>query len=270
MRRLEMTELKMFETVNSSSENELTKFFLSPSLAKNVCVVLTAYNDEEAIGSSVKEFLSQRNVSNVIVVDNNSKDKTASTAFNAGATVVKESNQGYGFACRRGLFEALNNSQADIIVLAEGDMTFRGRDMWKLLPFLDDADLVVGSRTHMAYTDLNSQMDWFYVWGNLFIAKILELRFSNFRFLSRTRFTDVGCTMRAINKDALEKIIDDLTSGGMHFSPHMMKVALKKDLRVVEVPITFRKRVGISKGASGSKSAGLKIGLRMVWHIIAE
>jgi glycosyltransferase involved in cell wall biosynthesis len=265
-----MTELKMFQCSNPVSENELSKFLLSPSLAKNVCVVLTAYDDEEAIGGAVKEFLSQRNVVNVIVVDNNSKDKTASTAFNAGATVVREYNQGYGFACRRGLIEALNNSQADIVVLAEGDMTFRGRDMWKLLPFLDDADMVVGSRTNMAYTDPDSQMDWFFVWGNLFIAKILELRFSNFRFISRTRFTDVGCTMRAINKDALEKIIDNLTSGGMHFSPHMMKVALKKNLRVVEVPITFRKRVGLSKGASASKSAGFKIGLRMLWHIIAE
>ena len=103
----------------------------------------------------------------------------------------------------RGLSEALQNDSADIVVLAEGDMTFRGRDIWKLLPFLDDADMVVGSRTHMAYTDPDSQMDWFFLWGNLFLAKILELKFFNFKFLARTRFTDVGCTMRAMNKDAL-------------------------------------------------------------------
>ena len=241
-----MTEQKLFEKVGP--EVDLTGFSHSPSLMKNVCVVLTAYDDEEAIGRSVKEFLSQRNVSSVIVVDNNSEDRTAKKAFEAGATVVKETNQGYGFACMCGLREALLKEEADIIILAEGDMTFRGRDIWKLLPFLDDADMVVGSRTHMAYTDSNSQMDWFFLWGNLFLAKILELKFFNLKFLARTRFTDVGCTMRAINKEALMKICEDLKIGGMYFSPHMMKLALEKGLRVVEVPITFRKRVGLSKG----------------------
>lgn len=263
-----MTELKLYN--NAIAIQNFDNFTYSPCLMKNVCIVLTAFNDEESIGSSVREFLSQRNVASVIVVDNNSKDLTSSIAFKAGAKVVKETNQGYGFACMKGLAEALDKNDADIVVLAEGDMTFRGRDMWKLLPFLDDADMVVGSRTHMAFTDNDSQMDWFFIWGNLFLAKILELRFSNFKFLARSRFTDVGCTMRAINRDALLRIIDDLTSGGMHFSPHMMKVALQNGLKVVEVPITFRKRIGKSKGASKSKRAGLKIGLRMLWHIIAE
>jgi glycosyltransferase involved in cell wall biosynthesis len=247
-----------------------TKHTISPSLLKNICIVLTAYDDEESIGRAVREFLSQRNVIRVVVVDNNSRDRTSQTAFEAGAEVIREPNQGYGFACIRGLNEALRRDGAEIIVLAEGDMTFRGRDIWKLLPFLDDADLVVGSRTHMAYTDSSSQMDWFYLWGNLFLAKILELRFFNPRFLSRARFTDVGCTMRAINRTALLRIIGDLKSGGNHFSPHMIKVALENGLKVIEVPITFRKRVGFSKGAFVNRRAGLRIGLRMLWHIIAE
>jgi glycosyltransferase involved in cell wall biosynthesis len=263
-----MTELRIFE--NEGQANEEKNILYNSSLMKRVCVVLTAYDDEESIGEAVKEFLSQRNVVKVIVVDNNSKDTTAGIAMNAGAEVVKENNQGYGFACMRGLYEALVRDGAEVIVLAEGDMTFRGRDIWKLLPFLDDADLVIGSRTHMAFTDSDSQMDWFYLWGNLFLAKILELKFFNLKFIARARFTDVGCTMRAINKSALFKIIDDLSTGGNHFSPHMMKVALEKGLRVVEVPITFRKRVGISKGASVNRKAALKIGFRMLWHIIAE
>ena len=76
--------------------------------------------------------------------------------------------------------------------------------------------------------------------------------------------------MRAINKDALMSMMADLNTGGMHFSPHMMKVALQRGLRVVEVPVTFRKRVGLSKGASVSKRKALRIGLRMLWHILAE
>ena len=65
-----MTEQKLFEAI--SPELDITSFSHSPSLMKNVCVVLTAYDDEKAIGEAVKEFLSQRNVVNVVVVDNNS------------------------------------------------------------------------------------------------------------------------------------------------------------------------------------------------------
>jgi glycosyltransferase involved in cell wall biosynthesis len=261
---------KINKPIEKSAAAPSTDISFSPSLMKKICVVLTAYNDEESIGRAVGEFLSQKNVVRVIVVDNNSIDGTSQTAFEAGADVMREPNQGYGFACIRGLSEALRRDEAEIVVLAEGDMTFRGRDIWKLLPFLDDADLVVGSRTHMAFTDSNSQMDWFYLWGNLFLAKILEFRFFNPRFMARTRFTDVGCTMRALSKIALLRIIGDLKSGGNHFSPHMIKVALENGLRVVEVPITFRKRVGFSKGAFVNRRAGLRIGLRMLWHIVAE
>jgi hypothetical protein len=168
----------------------------------------------------------------------------------------------------KGLRAALESVAAEVIILAEGDMTFRGRDIWKLIPFLDDSDMVVGSRTHGALIDSDTQMDWFYVWGNLLVAKMLQFRFFNPKFLGRSRFTDVGCTMRAINKSALLEIIDDLNVGGSHFSPHMIKIALKKGLRVVEVPLTFRKRVGLSKGAGGSKLVGIKIGLNMIWSIL--
>jgi glycosyltransferase involved in cell wall biosynthesis len=260
-----MTEL-LYEKVTKPAA--VDDYAFCPSLKKRICVVLTAYDDEEAIGDAIKEFKSQRNVVNVIVVDNNCKDDTSLVARNAGAEVVSETSQGYGYACVRGLREALCCSNAEVIVLAEGDMTFRGRDVWKLLPFLEDADFVVGSRTHMHFTDSDSQMDWFYLWGNMFIAKVLQLRFFNWRFMGVTRFSDVGCTMRAISKRGLLRIIDDLEVGDGHFSPHMLKVALQNHLRVVEVPITFRKRVGVSKGAGGSKWTGIKIGLRMLWHII--
>jgi glycosyltransferase involved in cell wall biosynthesis len=238
------------------------------SLHKKMCVVLTAYNDEEAIGDAVSEFLFQENVLDVIVIDNNCQDKTSKNALSAGANVVQEYNQGYGYACMKGLRAALESVGAEVIILAEGDMTFRGRDIWKLLPFLDDADMVVGSRTHEALIDSDTQMDWFYLWGNLLLAKLLQFRFFNLKFFGRSRFTDVGCTMRAINKSALLEIIDDLNVGGSHFSPHMINVALKKGLKVVEVPITFRKRVGVSKGAGGSKRVGIKIGLNMIRAIL--
>lgn len=233
-----------------------------------VCVTLTAYNDGEAIYQAVKDFISQQNVVRVIVVDNNSSDDTAKRAMEAGAIVVHEKSQGYGFACIRGLKEALRYSDVDVVVLAEGDMTFSGRDIWKMLPYLEDVDMVVGSRTHAFLTSMDSQMDWFYCWGNLFLAKLLQFRFLNFRFLGRARFSDVGCTMRAIKKEALAKIVDCLKVGGHHFSPHMTLVALKCGLKVLEVPITFRRRVGVSKGAGGNKKLAVKVGFKMLWHIL--
>ncbi|MEM2129498.1 MAG: glycosyltransferase [Candidatus Bathyarchaeia archaeon] len=237
-------------------------------LDRKVCVALTAYNDDESISQAVREFIVHNNVVEVVVVDNNSRDETAFRATKSGARVVHEKNQGYGYACIRGLREALLCKDADVIVLAEGDMTFCGRDIWKLISYLDDVDMVVGSRTHMALVDSDSQLDLFLLWGNLFLGKLLQFKFFNGKFLGRVRFTDVGCTMRAIRKEALARIIDELSVGGDHFSPHMIMVALRNGLRVVEVPINFKRRVGVSKGAGGSKRRAIKIGLKMLWHIL--
>jgi len=239
------------------------------SSPKKVCVALTALNDEEAIYPAVKEFSSQPDVVEVIVVDNNSRDNTAVNAMKAGARVVREERQGYGYACIRALREALLCDDADIIVLAEGDMTFRGSDIAKMLPYLDDVDMVVGSRTHRALVDPDSSMNsMFYVWGNLFLAKVLQMRFLTRTFMGKVRLTDVGCTMRAVQKEALAQIIDDLTVGDLHFSPHMIKVALRNGLNIVEVPVRFRKRVGVSKGAGGDKRLAVKVGLRMLQDIL--
>jgi len=238
------------------------------NLFKKVCVALTAYDDEQAIYSAVRDFIDQQNVVKVVVVDNNSDDNTASNARKAGAHVVREKKQGYGYACIRGLREALLCDGADVVVLSEGDMTFQASDINKMLPYLDDVDMVIGSRTHMALVDSDAGMDWFYLWGNLFLAKVLQMRFCELKFLGRVRLTDVGCTMRAIKKYALAKIIDDLKVGGHHFSPHMTKVALRKGLKVIEIPVRYRKRVGASKGAGGNRNLAIKVGLKMLKDIL--
>lgn len=232
----------------------------------SVVVVLTAYDDALSIGSAVRDFASQPRVERVVVVDNNCRDETALVAARAGAKVVRETRQGYGYACMRGLREALR-IQPDAVVLAEGDGTFAGRDVAKLLAYLDDADMVVGNRVTPGLVDRNSQMDSFFVWGNQVGAKLIQLKFWEWRFLGRTRLSDLGCTMRALRTEALAAIIDDLEVGGNHFSPHMIMVALKRGLLTVEVPVTFWPRVGSSKGAGQSLRKGTGIGLAMLWHI---
>ena len=232
-----------------------------------VIVVLTAYNDALSIGGAVEDFIRQSHVRQVIVVDNNCVDETALVAARAGATVVQETKQGYGFACMRGLREALR-FEPDAVVLAEGDGTFAGRDIAKLLPYLDDADMVLGNRITPGLVDRNSQMDTFFVWGNQIGGKLIQLKFWEWRFWGRARISDLGCTMRALRPEALEAIIDDLEVGGSHFSAHMIMVALRHRLLTVEVPITFWPRVGLSKGASQGLKQGTRIGLAMLWHIV--
>ncbi len=236
---------------------------VEPALA----VVLTAYNEAQSIGDAVRDFARQPHVRQVLVIDNNSRDETALVAARAGAKVIRETQQGYGYACMRGLREALR-LEADVVVLAEGDGTFAGRDAAKLLAYLGDADMVVGNRVTPGLVARNSQMDSFFVWGNQLGAKLIQLKFWEWRFLGRTRLSDLGCTMRALRSEALAAIVDDLQVGGDHFSPHMIMAALRRGLLVVEVPVTFWPRVGASKGASQSLHMGVLVGLSMLWHIV--
>jgi cellulose synthase/poly-beta-1,6-N-acetylglucosamine synthase-like glycosyltransferase len=234
---------------------------------QRLAVVLTAYNDEQSIGLAVDEFKDLPQVATVIVVDNNSKDRTTQVALEHGAVVVNEPRQGYGYACIGGMRYALEHTDADAIVLCEGDHTFYGDDLAKFLPYLADCDLVVGTRNTRVLTREGSQMDWFMAWGNLYLAILIRLRYWNWAFLGRVQLTDVGCTYRVIRREALARIIDKLTVGSHHFSPHMILVVLREYLAVTEVPIKFRRRVGVSKGAGGNKWTALRVGLAMIGSI---
>jgi len=90
------------------------------------------------------------------------------------------------------------------------------------------------------------------------------------RHWGRVRLSDVGCTYRAVRKDALRKIMPELREGGNAFSPHMILVALGSGLTVIEVPVTFRHRIGESKGVGKQKLKGLAVGLRMLWMIFMQ
>jgi len=240
----------------------------SSSSDPKVVVAITAYNDARATAQAAREFLRQPHVADVLVIDNNSTDETAELAAASGATVIRETRQGYGFACIRGLTEGLKVPDADVIVLTEGDGTFFADDLAKFLDYVKHTDLVVGNRVTRGMVDTDSQMDYFFIWGNMAVAMLLRLRFWDSRHLGPAGLTDVGCTFRAIRRPALERIMPDLAVGGNHFSIHMLLVAMARDLSVIEIPIRLRRRVGQSKGASQSLFAGFRVGLVMIWHII--
>jgi hypothetical protein len=233
-----------------------------------VAVAITAYNDAKATEQAVRDFKAQPDVVEVIVIDNNSRDETAALAAAAGARVVRETRQGYGYACIRGLHEALNVPGAETIILTEGDGTFVASDLAKFQAYIHQADLVVGTRVVPGLVEEGSQMDHFFIWGNIFASALLRLKFWDLQFLGAVRLSDLGCTYRAIRREALEKIVDQLRVGGNHFSPDMIMAALANGLSIVEIPVNFRRRIGKSKGASQSLWQGLRVGIAMIWHIL--
>lgn len=222
-----------------------------------VHVALTAYNDEQCIGDAVREFKACPVVDKVIVVENNSKDNTYQAAVDAGADeVVTETIPGYGSCCMRSLAEAAQG--ADVAILCEGDMTFAGRDVKKFLSYLENCDLVLGTRATQELREADTQMDWLINPCNQLVAKLIQTRFWG------TRLTDVGCTYRAIRVEAYEQLKDRLTVRGNHFSPHMFIEALKLRMRLIEIPVVFRDRVGESKGVGSNKIKAARVATAML------
>jgi glycosyltransferase involved in cell wall biosynthesis len=225
--------------------------------AKTVSVVLPAYNEEGYIRPAVEDFFVPAVVDEVVVVDNNSRDRTAEEARLTRARVVHETRQGYGHALQRGLKEATG----DIIILAEPDGTFLGRDVLKLLAYADDFDMVCGTRTTRELVWDQANMGWFLRMGNWTVAKMLQLLYGG------PSLSDCGCTLRLLHRTALDKIRDDLTVGGSHFLPEMVILALKRRLTVIEVPVNYRGRVGESK-ITGNLTGTLRTGFNMIGLII--
>ncbi len=230
-------------------------------------VILTALNDEESIEDAVRDFLRAPSVGAVIVVDNGSTDRTRDLAMAAGAQVVIEHRRGYGHACMRGLAEGLRLAYP-VTILCEGDRTFRAEDVEKFIPYLKHADLVVGSRTHPTLLNGDSQLNSFFTLGNVIVAKLLQLRYWNWSTGGQLRLTDLGCTYRAIRTEAIRRMLPALEVGGLYFGPHMVMVALEHGLRIIEIPVTFWKRVGKSKGGNANWREGFVLGLTMIWHIL--
>lgn len=229
-----------------------------------VTVVLTAYNDELSIGAAVADFLGHAAVARVTVVSNNSRDATMDVARAAGATVVNERRQGYGWCVYRCLEEALADRDAELIVLCEGDGTFRAFDLDKLLAYAPHADIVNGTRTVERLREPDTQLTPFMTYGNLFVGKMLEAK-----HVGRSTITDVGTTYKMLHRDALERLVPRLNPAiNLEFNAHLLDVALGSGLALVECPITFHRRVGISKGGNASDLRAMAVGLRMMAGIL--
>jgi hypothetical protein len=170
--------------------------------------------------------------------------------------VVVEKEQGYGCALRRGMDEA----SGDVMVLTEADGSLRAKDIPRFLEYSKECDMVIGTRTTREMIEQGANMYPLLRWGNVFFGKLIELLW----WPQQPRFTDVGCTYRAIWKASYQKIKPLLHGRGPEFSPEMMIAILISRRRVIEIPVTYCRRIGGESKHSKTVLGAAKTALKML------
>jgi glycosyltransferase involved in cell wall biosynthesis len=216
---------------------------------RRVAVVIPALDEERALPLTLAELPP---VGLVLVVDNGSTDRTAEVAREGGATVVSEPRRGYGQACQAGIARAAAWG-AEVLVILDADHSDHPEELPLLAgPILrGEADMVLGDRTRLAERgSLLPQQRY----GNM-LATFLIAR------VTGHRYRDMG-PFRAIRMSSLLAMqLEDPTFG---WNVEMQIKAIRLGLRVQEIPVRYRPRVGVSK-ISGTVKGTLKAGSRIVW-----
>ena len=207
---------------------------------KLVSIVIPAYNEELSIAGTIKEI--KRTVKNnksydfeIVVSNNNSKDRTGEIAKKEGARVVFEKKQGYGHAYKKGLSEA----KGDIIITSDADGTYPLCDILRFIKILEEGkyDFVIGNR----FAGLEKKsMNIVNRFGNIFLTLMTNLIYG-------IKIHDSQSGMVAFKKDYLKKIDFDLLSNGMALCQELKLYAICLGMKVKEIPIKYRARIGSSK-----------------------
>ena len=224
---------------------------------RTVSVILMTYAEKDSIYDVIQGFFATGVVDEVLVVNNNAEPGTAEAVARTRARQVFERRQGYGHATQRGLAEA----SGDLLVLAEPDGTFLPGDIFKLLVYSDDCDVVLGTRTTRELIWRGANMGWFLKWGNWAVAKLVEGLFNT------SHLSDVGCTYRLLTRGAYERVRGRFTVGGSHFGPELMLLCIVSGARVVEIPVNYLPRVGRSS-VTGDLRRAVVLGLQMIGFVL--
>jgi hypothetical protein len=240
-----------------------------------ICIIIPTYNEELSIEKVVKDFINQKYVEHVIVVDNNSSDKTVEIAKASNAKVItKNENKGYSHSLVLGLKEAVK-TDANIIGTVEADGTFNAYDLEKMIPYLDNCDMVIGTRQNQVMTEKGNQNSGFFVWANFILAKLIQMKYVSLEHMGIVNLTYVGCVYRIMKKESLEKIVDKLTHngtdqpiGGVGIGLYFTMQCIENDQKIIEIPVTFKKRIGKSKISGVSTGKTIRVGLNFLWLIL--
>ncbi len=202
---------------------------------KNIFLIIPAYNEEKSIGLVVRE-IPKHIVSEIIVVNNNSTDATDEQAKLAGAKVLFESYRGYGAACLKGI-EYLKNKNCDIVVFMDGDLSDYPEELNLLInPILqNNFDFVVGSRI-LGKREKGS-LPFQSRFGSVVAGLLINLFW-------KIKYTDLG-PFRAIKFEKLLQL--NMNDKWYGWTVQMQVRAAKQKLKIIEVPVSYRKRIGNSK-----------------------
>lgn len=219
-------------------------------------VIIPAYNEEQSIGKVIAD-IPQDLIRNIVVCNNNSTDNTSKVAIEHGALVVDAYDKGYGNACLTGIdyLKSLENSP-DIVVFIDGDYSDYPNQMPDVVrPIVEGKmDMVIGSRTLGRMK--KGAMQPHQIFGNWLATRLIHLVYGY-------TFTDLG-PFRAIRWQALEEI--DMQDRDFGWTVEMQVKAAKLKMKVVEVPVDYKVRIGISK-VSGTLKGSVLAGQKIIWTI---
>jgi len=218
-----------------------------------ISIIIPALNEEESIGQVLNDIPGEI-VEEVIVVDNGSSDNTVTVSKGLGANVILEPLKGYGSACLRGI--SILKQDTDIVVFLDADYSDYPQDLHTVVkPIIDDdAEMVIGSR--MLGVRKKGALLPQAIFGNKLATFLIRL-FWGFKY------TDLG-PFRAIKyRDLIALNMIDKNFG---WTVEMQIKALKKGLRIAEVPVRYRKRIGKSK-ITGTFSGTVRAGVKIIYTI---
>lgn len=217
-------------------------------------IVIPAYNEELSIGLVLKNIPAPYQT-HIFVANNESTDQTAKVAEENGATVVPAPIRGYGSACLAGI-AAAKKMNPDLYVFLDGDFSDFPEDMTLLVEHLiqNNLDLVIGSRT-LGLAEPGALLPQA-IFGNWLATFLMRIRFGY-------AFSDLG-PFRVIRAAALEKI--QMQDPDFGWTIEMQIKALKHKLKVGEVAVRYRKRVGVSK-ITGTVKGTFAAGTKILWLI---
>jgi glycosyltransferase involved in cell wall biosynthesis len=222
--------------------------------AARAALIIPALDEEPVIGRTLDQ-VPRGLYRGIIVADNGSRDRTAEIARAHGATVVLEPERGYGAACLRAI--AALPPDIEVVVFMDADGSDDPAEAVLLLDpiYQGRADLVIGSRTlgHAEEGSLQPHQ----IFGNRLATWLIRIGFGH-------RYTDLG-PFRAIRADALRQL--GMRDRNYGWTIEMQIKALRHKLRVMEAPVSYRKRVGVSK-ISGNWRASIAAGCKIIWTVV--
>jgi glycosyltransferase involved in cell wall biosynthesis len=228
-------------------------------ITNEVYVIIPAHNEEKSVPLVISDIQQLRIANEIIVIDNQSSDRTFQQAIEKGATSLREHNKGYGLACLKGMdyLEQKSIHTDSIIVFMDGDHSDFATDMPELLkPIVqNDYDMVIGSRA-LGNRESGS-MTFPQVFGNWLSTKLIEALFGY-------QFTDLG-PFRAVKWHQLRNLqMEDKNYG---WTVEMQAKAAKYKYKCIEVPVDYRKRIGQSK-VSGTIKGATMAGIKIIYTIL--